>query len=130
MPEHTGKDAVASPGPQLQLKVEVFHDPRNKNADVSHIEQRVKSLLNHPDDRITDIRVSVGRAASGVFVTLIPGRWSNDNLDRFPTKVAQALDYTRYADNVRNTDWSIEAVIQDGDTATNSSDSTEAGIKA
>lgn len=116
--------------PVLTLKVNLFHDVRHDDRNVSDVKERLLAYLNHPDAiaegvRIETLdgmkavgadcevslraRISVGHKASAVFLELAPHRFSEDSLDSIARNVARGLDSHHYADDVRVDDWLLEA---------------------
>lgn len=94
---------------KMVMKLELVHDDRNEDADVNRVEQRVKQLVNHPTDRITDIRLAVGPQASSIFVTLKSRKWAEESLSRLASSVLRNLKSTDYAGNIRlSNDWRLD----------------------
>lgn len=89
-----------------KMKIELRHGPhKHTNRDV---ETYVKNMLNHPNERIKDVRKPGGHTASAIYLTFDKGKWDKGELDRLARSVARNVESAGYADNVRVADWRIE----------------------
>jgi glycine cleavage system protein P-like pyridoxal-binding family len=81
-----------------QLKIEVVHEPRNKDANMEQIQ---KLLSESGVTKVEDVRISVGYRASAVFLTF-PDSTSHftRRIDQFERIVRNTLEKNYYADDV------------------------------
>jgi hypothetical protein len=115
---------------RLTLRLNLRHEVRNDDRSVSEVEEKVVRMLNHPDKRVTgaeigtkgtlggnvenaesevlDTRIAVGHRASGMFLELVPARWSHKDLKQLATATAHQVEMAQYADNVECTEWGVE----------------------
>lgn len=115
---------------RLTLRLNLRHEVRNDDASVSDVEEKVVRMLNHPNERVTgaeigtkgelggnvenaesevlDTRIAVGHRASGMFLELVPARWSHKDLKQLATMTAHEVEMAHYADNVECTEWGVE----------------------
>jgi hypothetical protein len=95
--------------PALQLKVELFHKPRD-DTDVPKAIDRIKHGVNHPHDRISDLEFSVGHRATAAFVTLKPKQWKDKEINKVLVSLVMHTEHSHYAKDVRVHDWQIEHI--------------------
>lgn len=99
--------------PELRLKVELHHSPREQ-IDADAVADEVQRMVNHPEERVSNIRYAVGHQASAVFVQLIPRRWSGRSIQQVVNSVIHWTEWNNYAAELEQKGWQIEAV-QPGD---------------
>lgn len=112
--------------PRITLKINIFHDVRDAEKDVSKIEDKLVQYLEGTledacielqddvsggmeDKRLSGTRIAVGHRASAVFVELAPRRFSEDSIERVVRRTVKQLGHSHYAENVELDDYYIEA---------------------
>lgn len=116
--------------PQLKLRVELYHEPRDLERDHDRIEHNVERMTNHPYDRITALRIAGGREASSAYVTLTPGTWSDEEIESLIGSIAVQVEFSHYADNVRAKECEIEAILTEPEATPVEADATEKPIES
>jgi len=92
--------------PRIRVKVNLFHDVRNHDADVSSIEEQIESGLNSRYKKVENVRIAVGRSAGAVFITLSDLKFSFDDhlserqIKSIVRRTVNQMEHKRYAQNI------------------------------
>jgi enoyl-[acyl-carrier-protein] reductase (NADH) len=101
---------------RVRVKVNLFHDVRNRDKDVSEIENRIEERLNWVNDIAHSVRIAPGYQAGAIFITLSNRKFSIDDITsryRISEVVERSIEYLSdfgYASNIGKSDVRIDAV--------------------
>jgi hypothetical protein len=99
----------------IEVKIEMRHDVRNMDADVSSIEEKICDDLNlHNDDMVESVRFGGGRSAGALFVELnsdyrfrVNDSTANLNLERIVERSVHYAELFNYAENISSPYFSV-----------------------
>lgn len=98
----------------LELKIELRHDVRNHEIDVSTVEERLMDELNLHRELVESVRFGGGRSAGALFVVLDGsaryrvGDYTADvNLDKIAERAVKWAEKFGYADNMSSPYYSV-----------------------